>query len=234
METEPEPQTSAPRRVEAYLDQILAPLARKLSPFHREELRRELREHLWARVDAYRELGQSEDGAVTESLRQFGGAEDFTRQWRREWTKTPQRLTLREVWEAMRPALRPSLIVLLSVPATIALAGFVAFDSPLGSPFLGALFNICSVGAVILSPLALGLVQSRRASQRPGLGMFGALSVQIVGLNALTWLSGRFLPDQSPVIHCLDALLLVAFFWLPMACATAALGGRWARRRQTA
>ena len=81
---EPEPLASGPRRVEAYLDQILAPLARRLSPFHREELRRELREHLWARVDAYRELGQSENEAVTEALRQFGGAEDFTRQWRRE------------------------------------------------------------------------------------------------------------------------------------------------------
>ena len=231
---EPEPLASAPRRVEAYLDQILAPLARRLSPFHREELRRELREHLWARVDAYRELGQPEEEAVTEALRQFGGAEDFLRQWRREWMKTPPKVTLREFWEATRPALRLSLIVLLSVPATIALAGFVAFDSPLGGPFLGALFNMYSVGAVVLSPLALGLVQSRRAPQRPGLGMFGALSVQIVGLNALTWLSGRFLPDQSPVIHCLDALLLVAFFWLPMVCATAALGGRWARRRQTA
>ena len=76
---EPEPLASAPRRVEAYLDQILAPLARRLSPFHREELRRELREHLWARVDAYRELGQSENEAVTEALRQFGGDENAVR-----------------------------------------------------------------------------------------------------------------------------------------------------------
>ena len=99
---EPDPLASGPLRVEAYLDQILAPLARRLSPFYREELRRELREHLWARVDAYGELGQPEDEAVTEALRQFGGAEDFARQWRREWTKTPQRLTLREVWEWAR------------------------------------------------------------------------------------------------------------------------------------
>ena len=148
--------------------------------------------------------------------------------------RTPQQVTLREVWEATRPALRLSLIVLLSVPATIALAGFVAFDSPLGGPFLDALFNMYSVGAVILSPLALGLVQSRRAPQRPGLGMFGALSVQIIGLSALTWLAGRLLPDQSRVVQCLDGILLLAFFWLPMACAAAAFGGRWARRRQTA
>ena len=231
---EPEPLASTPQRVEAYLELILAPLAHRLSSFHQEELRRELREHLWARVDAYRELGQPEQEAITEALQQFGGAEDFLRQWRREWMKTPPKVTLREFWEATRPALRLSLMVLLSVPATIALAGFVAFDSPLGGPFLGALFNMYSVGAVILSPLALGLVQSRRAPQRPGLGMFGALSVEIVGLNALTWLAGRFLPGQSPVIQCLDAPLLLAFFWLPMACAAAAFGGRWARRRQAA
>ena len=134
--------TPASRRVEAYLDVILAPLARRLSPFHREELRRELRAHLWARVEAYRELGQPEDEAVTEALCQFGGAEDFTRQWLREWTKTPSRITLHEVWEAARPTLRLSLVPLLLAPATVALAGFLAFQSQIGGPFLGALFNV--------------------------------------------------------------------------------------------
>ena len=230
METEPESPASAPRRVEAYLDQILAPLARRLSPFHQEELRRELREHLWARIDAYSELGQPEDKAVTEALQQFGGAEEFMRQWRREWTKTPPKVTLRAIWEATRPALRLSFPALLSVPATIALAGFLAFGSPLGGPFLAALFNVYSIGVVILSPLVLGLVQSRRAPQHPGIGQFAALSVEIVGLSTLTWLAGRLLPDQSPVIQCLDAILLLAFFWLPIACASAMFGGRWAQR----
>ncbi len=230
---EPDPLASGPRRVEAYLDQILAPLARRLSPFHREELRRELREHLWARIEAYHELGQTEDEAVTEALQQFGGAEDFTRQWRREWTQAPRTLTPRKVWEATRPALRLSLPALILVPATIALAGFLAFESQLGGPFLGTLFNVYSVGVVMLSPLALGLAQSRRAPHHPSVGLFAALSVEIVGLSALTWLAGRLLPDQSPVIRCLDAVVLLAFFWLPIACASAAFGGRWARRLNT-
>ena len=154
---EPDLRTSTPRRVEAYLDQILAPLARRLSPFHRDELRRELREHLWARVDAYRELGQSEENAVTEALRQFGGAKDFTRQWRREWMKTPPRVTLREVWEAMRPAFRLSLTALVFVPAWAALAGWIAFDSALGGPSLGAVFNVSLAGTVFVLPLPLRL-----------------------------------------------------------------------------
>lgn len=229
---EPDPLASASRRVEAYLDQVLAPLTRRLSRFHWEELRREMREHLWARIDAYGELGQSEEEAVTEALRQFGGAEDFTRQWQREWMKTPPSVTFREVWEAARPALRLSLPALILVPATIALAGFLAFTSQLGGPFLAALFSVYSVGAVILSPLALGLAQSRRAPCRPGLGMFGALSVEIFGLSALSWLTGRLLPDPSPVVQCLDGVLLLAFFWLPVACTSAALTGWWARRSE--
>ncbi len=222
--------TPASRRVEAYLDVILAPLARRLSPFHREELRRELRAHLWARVEAYRELGQPEDEAVTEALCQFGGAEDFTRQWLREWTKTPSRVTLHEVWEAARPALRLSLVALLLAPATVALAGFLAFQSQIGGPFLGALFNVYLISVVFLSPVALGLAQRHQAARRPGSGMFAALSMEIVGLSALIWLAGRFLPDQSRSIQSLNALLLLAFFWLPIACASAAFGGRLAWR----
>jgi len=229
----PAPERSAPHRVEAYLDLILVPLARRLSPFHQEELRRELREYLWARIEAYRELGQPEAEAVTEALQQFGGAEDFLRQWRREWAKAPQRVTLREIWEATRPALRLSLLTLISVPATVALAGFLAFNSPLGGPFLSALFNVYSVGMVILSPLVLGLAQSRRAPHRPGIGLFAALSVEIFGLSALSWLAGRLLPDQSSVIQCLDGILLLAFFWLPIACASAMFGGRWVQRLRT-
>lgn len=45
-EPDPHPQSSAPRRVEAYLDAVLTSLPRHLSPSERDELRRELRTHL--------------------------------------------------------------------------------------------------------------------------------------------------------------------------------------------
>ncbi len=229
---EPEPLTSAPHRVEAFLDQILASLGRGLSPFYQEELRREMRAHLWARVDAYGELGQAEDEAVTEALRQFGGADDFLRQWRQEWRAVDRRGLWREIWDAAKPAMHLSLLALISAPAVVALAGFLAFRSPLGGPFLGALFNVVFAGVVLLPPLAFGLAQSRRATHRPGQGMFAALSAQIIGLSTISWLAGRLLPDQNPIIECLNALLLLTYLWLPVACASASLGGRWTQRRK--
>lgn len=101
-------------RVKAYLDQLLVPLARNLSPFHRDGLRRELRAHLWGRVDAYQELDYSEEDAVTEALKQFGGANDFARQWRQEWITHVCPSVWREAWASSCQALR------LSVPALAA------------------------------------------------------------------------------------------------------------------
>ena len=173
---EPDPLASAPRRVEAYLDQILAPLARRLSPFHRAELRRELREHLWARVDAYGELGQPEDEAVTEALRQFGGADDFTRQWRREWTRAPRRVTLREVWEAARPALRPSLagITVAFLPATVIHIGFCNLQGSAAGALLyhyaDAIVRTWALFAFLLMPVVVGMRQGRRNPTRAGVG----------------------------------------------------------------
>ena len=240
METEPEPQTSAPRRVEAYLDQILAPLARKLSPFHREELRRELREHLWARVDAYRELGQSEDGAVTESLRQFGGAEDFLRQWRREWVKTPPKVTLGGVWEAARPALWLSPLALLSacLPFLLWLYAYSFLHSTPRlsswldqySPLLG--WTLFGVDALLL-PILLGFAVAHRSPQRAALGTFTALSIQMALGCLLYWVSGLLWPGGLMADNLASVLFLMAV-WLPMSCTTAALASRWARRRQTA
>lgn len=100
-------------RLEAYLDQVLTPLTRQLTLFHQQELRRELKAHLWERVDAYRELGQSEDDAVTEALRQFGGAEDFLRQWRQEWAQAARADARGGLWQATLAGLRLSALFLL-------------------------------------------------------------------------------------------------------------------------
>lgn len=125
MNREHDPQYPAPRRVEAYLDAMLASLPRRLrlSAFQISELRRELRTHLWERIAAYEELGQTEENAVSEALQQFGGGKDFVKQWRREWTKPTVRITLREVWEAMRLSFRPTLTGLAAASLTMAALG---------------------------------------------------------------------------------------------------------------
>jgi len=237
---EPDPLAFGPLRVEAYLDQILAPLARRLSPFHREELRRELREHLWARVGAYRELGQSEDEAVTEALRQFGGAEDFTRQWRREWMKTPPKVTLGGVWEAMRPTLYLSSLALLlaCLPLILWVYGYAFFQSIpwLGSrlvrysPLLGETLWVIDL---VLLPIGLGLAIAKRAPQKAGLGSLLALSAQVAIGSSLYWISKWMWPTQGWVDIASQPMLLEAG-WIPITCTSAALAGWWARRRQTA
>jgi len=227
-----ESQSSAPRRVEAYLDAVLASLPRRLSAFQISELRRELRTHLSERVAAYEELGQTEDDAVTEALRQFGGGKDFVKQWRREWKKPAARITLREVWEATRLALPVSLAAQILVYGGWALAIYFAYSSSLGGPFLDIVAAGFGLGGTILAPLALGVAHSRRTPHRAGLGMAGALSLEIIGLGALTWLAGRLLPgwEQNHTVQEFEAFLLLMFVWLPLASGAASLGGWWMRR----
>ena len=239
---EPDPLASAPQRVEAYLDLILAPLSRRLSPPHREELRRELREHLWARIDAYIELGQPEREAVTEALQQFGGADDFTRQWRREWTKTPPRLTLREVWEAARPALRPSVagIVIAFLPCTIIHIGFCNLQgSAAGAQYhySDTIARTWAVFAFLLMPVIVGMRQGRRNPAHAGVGMLAALTVLVATAGLLYEIAGWALPSgfwgsSTGFFVQNDGCILftVMVAWLPVAATAAALSGWWAQR----
>ena len=232
METEPDPLASAPQRVEAYLVQILAPLTRRLSPFHQEELRRELREHLWARVDAYRELGQSEDEAVTEALRQFGGAEDFMRQWRREWTEPPPRVTLHEIWEATRPAFCLSALALslACLPALFAIYQMHRYGRGSWVFSSGEMFNhMCQSFLLVFLPIMLGLTAGKYVPCRAAWGVFAALSLDM-GLGAALSGIGGWIPPKAQFFSNNAALVtLLAALWIPVACTSAALGGWWKR-----
>ncbi len=245
MENEPDPLASAPRRVEAYLDQILAPLTRRLSPFHQDELRRELREHLWARIEAYRELDHSEDEAVTEALRQFGGAEDFLRQWRREWTKSPQKITLREVWEAARSAFRPSLSGIAGACLPFILIHVLYLNlhgSPIGALLYGArdvLFWVLVGFSFLLLPALVGARQGRRTPKRAGIGMLAALTTEFLVAGLLYEVAVWTLPGgvwTSPLGADVQmdsgSLFGVMATWIPVAGGAAALRGWWMQRSQ--
>ena len=229
---EPDPS----RRVEAYLDQVLAPLARRLSPFQQGELRRELREHLWERIASYRELGSSEEAAVTEAVKQFGGAEDFLREWRREWTKTTPQTTLREIGTATCTAL------LLSLPALLVAC--------LGSPiwyqtvyrsqtdwaptwmhtclFTSVTSGWASFGLdFIVLPLAVGALVGRLIPQRAGLGMLAALTVEIILTD--WYLLTAVLNSGWFAERLTEQIFIWSILWLPLACTTATLTGWWTR-----
>lgn len=225
------------KRVDAYLDQVLAPLTRRLSRFQQEELRRELRTHLWERVDAYQELGHSENDAVTGALKQFGGGDDFLKQWRQEWIKTTPQVALHEIEVAMRSAL------LLSLPALlITCLGspvWLRVTQPAWAPgwmqfcwITGVTSGWASFGLdLILLPLAVGAAVGRLAPQRAALGMLAALTLEIAltdwyllpAVLNLGWFTKR-LSEQ---------IFLCSIYWLPLACTSAALTGWWTRRFNT-
>lgn len=234
-----ESQSSAPCRVEAYLDAVLTSLPR-LSAFQLDELRREVREHLWSRVEAYKELGQAEDDAVTEALQQFGGGKDFMKQWKHNWAKPPPQSMLRELWVATRCAL------LLSIPAML----ITCLGSPVWShsisihqfnwmpgwllhtPVAYVTSGWGSFGfGLVLLPLAVGVAVGRLVPQRASLGMLAALTLELISTDWImlpTRLNlGRFAEPLS------EQIFFCSMLWLPLACGAAAITGWMTRRAQT-
>ena len=230
-------------RMEAYLDQILIPLTRRLTPFHRAELRRELKAHLWERVDAYRELGHSENDAVTEALQQFGGAEDFVEEWKQKWTSLSGPLTLRIIYKAGKSALRPSLQGILGVnllyvvvqeciwhfPHSFGIALINRHPATLGLSMAGFAF--------LLLPVAVGTRYGRRTSERAGVGMVAALVSQIATVGLIYGAAALLLDTgASTGITVTDMLfnflLALLAVWVPVAGGAAAVSSRRTQRGQ--
>ena len=230
-----EPRDSAPHRVEAYLDTVLSSLPRRLSAFERDELRRELRTHLWERVAAYKELGQTEDAAVTEALTQFGGGQDFLKQWRQEWTKTPHRITAHEVWEATRPMLRPCGLGLTAafLPCVL-LQGYCHYHGIREIPLV-TLTGITWTWfwfALLLMPTLTGIRQAKRAPKHAGMGLLTALAGQTLAAEMLYTLIARVLPIGFYWDNLVGLLFTAMLTWIPIACGAAAVSGWWARRTE--
>ena len=226
-------------RVEAYLDQVLAPLTRQLSLFHQQELRRELGAHLWERVDAYRELGQSEDDAVMEALRQFGGAEDFLRQWRQEWTRAARPDAKGGLWQATAAGLRLSAAALLLACGLIIV--WVSQSAAYGHeiPWLWLAGNAAWFGPLIawtdfvVLPALLGIAIGRSSPQRAGSGAFLALTGEIAVGAILDGTGLKFWPHFPAVSDVLGQAALMECAWLPTTCLFASLTGWGIRRLKT-
>jgi len=225
-------------RVEAYLDQLLVPLARNLSPFHRDDLRRELRTHLWGRVDAYRELDYSEEDAMTEALKQFGGAGDFARQWRQEWVISKQRSAWAEIYQASLSALRLSVPALAATWLGVYLLGRAVMNA-LPTAYLGSLLIVYDYALLGLSgtvffgtSLWTGSIQGRRAPKRSGWGMFAALGTVIIAGSAASLLGTEFGLEGTLCGGFYTSIPLMAAAWMPTACLAAAVSGWLTQKRK--
>lgn len=230
---------SAPHQVEAYLDQVLAPLTRRLSAFHQQELRRELRTHLQERVNAYQELGMTEDDAVTEALRQFGGAEDFLRQWQQEWRRTPPQAVLREIGLATRYALLLSIpALLMTYPGSPQWPHMLYANQDNWPPdwlrhtpvaYITSSWGSFGLDLIVL-PIVVGAAVGRLVPHRAGLGTLTALTVIITLTDWFLWPVflnlGRFTEGLS------EQIFFCSIFWLPLACTSAALSGWWTQKHE--
>ena len=225
-------------RVEAYLDQVLAPLTRQLSPFYRDELRRELKAHLWERVEAYSELGQPEDDAVTEALRQFGGAENFPRQWRLEWAQAARADARGGLWQATLAGLRLSgfflLLACTPVVVWVAQAPLYGHVIPWLKPWLDG--HPSQIGALlawsdlVVLPAVLGIAIGLRSPLRAGSGAFLALLGEIAAGAVLDGTGLKLWPHFPVFSDILGQAALMECAWLPITCVFASLTG-WAMRR---
>lgn len=233
MNREPDPEHSAPHRVEAYLDAMLTSLPRRLSAFQISELRRELRTHLWERVAAYEELGQTEDDAVTEALQQFGGGKDFVKQWRREWKKPTRRLTVREVWEATVPALGLSavMLTLASLPVVFSYCQY-HFYRP--NCWLNTNYRVFGdmlwPSLLFVLPVMLGGMAAKYVPKNAVIGVFAALCLDVVLGSVVSSFGGWLLPDAAFFRVFVGPATLLTTLWIPVACGAAALTG-WRGRR---
>lgn len=228
-----DPQASAPRRVEAYLDAVLASLPRHLSALQLDELRRELRTHLWSRVAAYEELGQTEDDAVTEALSQFGGGKDFVKQWRREWKKPTKRITVREVWEATVPALALSAValVLASLPVVFSYCQYHFYGPNCWLSTNYRVFGDMLWPSLLFAlPVLLGGVAAKYVPKNAVVGVFAALCLDVILGSVVSSLGGWLLPEAAFFRIFVGPATLLTTLWIPVACGAAALTG-WVTRR---
>ena len=230
-------------RVEAYLDQIIAPLMGGLSALHQDELRRELRTHLQERIAACQELGSSEEEAVTEALQQFGGAKDFLEHWKQKWAPLSSPLTLRILYKAGQSALRPSLQGIAGINLLYIAVQECVWHFP-HSPAIKLLnhhseaFGLSlGVFAFLLLPLVVGTRYGRRKSEYAGIGMIAALLAEIAVVSLIYGAAALLLDNgQLPGITVTDMLfnfvLALLAVWVPVAGGAAAVGSRRTQRGQ--
>jgi hypothetical protein len=206
--------------IEDYLDHFCVPLVGRVPYAARATLRSQLRTHLEALVDARLELGWGRDEAVRHALTKFGDPRVLGRKWLREWRCT--------ALAAPVPSARPATLVAVRCFGAATIVAIALMMLAMGRPISPLLGDLLGLILAIVIPLLAGILTGWVAPTRQALGSFYALSLVVVPTtlgSACLWHSTRC--DDVPFSGVILGIMQV-LFWLPIGCASAALGG-WLR-----
>jgi hypothetical protein len=200
-------------RIEDYLDQIYAPLVGWVPYAARTELRAELQAHLESLVAAYEELGSSPDAAVHEALAQSGDPQGVAHEWVREWERILPRRKAPPAWYATLVALGCFAVATRLLFELVT----VAQERPVPT-WLG-------IAVGVLLPLLAGLTTGVLSRARSAQAVLAALVLLIPpAVRALS-------PIGTDFNEVTGIAVQVGMIWIPIGCASAALGS-WLRTRR--
>jgi len=201
--------------LEDYLDRVVTPLMDDVPRARRRELRAELSAHLEALIEAHIELGSTPEEAVAAAIRQFGSPRQVGKQWLREWR--------REQPAGLRSALHTARIGLLCfLPASLFAWCANSAAIAVGSSAVGGLLVLNT----LLFPITAGLITGMLSRTRHGFGALLGCSGAALLCAILGALEG--IPELVEARHFPFAALAMTqmVFWLPLAAAAGAIGGR--------
>ena len=196
------------RQIEAYLDEIFAPLAGRMPTPTLAERRAEMRAHLEALIAAHRELGSEPAAAIRAALETMGDARPLGRAWGREC----RRAASAPVWN--ETASLGSIVIAAStlfVSASLAASWSVGLER-----FLGHNFFELALGGPML-PLSAGFMVGRWRGRHTLGSRWGLLLIALASLGVSLTMTTA---DPRPPLVTVLRLLL----WVMTSCATAGLG----------
>jgi hypothetical protein len=212
--------------IEDYLDQVCGRLP-MLSYAERQQIREELRQHIEAMVDAYCELGEMREEAVSQALARFGRPQQVARSFfAAYWTSGERRH--QSASAAMRKGIgvygMAGLLTVLGVATAVEL---LSLPPILNSSLVTLARQAFLPSIMFLVPALAGWYMGADIrTPRPALGSFFALTA-LCGLSLpLTLLFIKSGPFAVTALGCLNVLF---FLWMPTAVIAAAFSHRMAR-----
>lgn len=225
------PNLPAEARVEdpaftAYLNAILAEVARTSPEAWVGELRAETLAHLEALAAAYEELGEPREAAVAHACRQLGEP----RLLRREWSGFNKRSRPERFRRTVSLALQSFVPAALVAPCLLTLSRWYALHQ-----LAPGLDDYLVVFTVLGLPVVSGAILGLRSRGRRFLGTLAVTTATA----ALTALFGAFVPGKDPWQMRPFLWEMDLVYWLPLGSLAAVIVGKGferirARRRRIA